>query len=359
MKTLFNAALFGLLSCSLLSTAWAQGDLRDKYFAVSGYFYDPDDTRRTDRKGAGADLTFGLQMVGPLYLEARAFGAILESGANSGADAYNGGLGADLQYVLGQRGNFAAFAIAGLGFAYNDVNAPLKDEGVFQANTGIGLLSPALTSSKIRLRLEGRYIYEDFLGGVDDYRIGAGIEIPLGPSEAVVEDMPLAPAQDLPPPVQEDYYPPRPIDTDNDGVLDNFDVCPGTLAGTKVDRAGCAVPEQNITLQGVQFEMASDRLTPNSLRILDQAAAALKGQPDMKVRVAGHTDSLGKAQYNENLSMRRARSVKQYLVSQGVAPARLSVMGYGESQPVANNETEEGRSMNRRVEFEIQSDDPK
>ncbi|MGJ8667883.1 MAG: OmpA family protein [Oceanococcus sp.] len=358
MKTLLKATIFCLLSCSVFSTAMAQESLRDKYFAIMGYFYDPDDLRGTDREGGGADIAFGMQLVGPLYAEARVFGAIFENGIGGGADAYNGGLGFDLQYLIGKRGDFSAFVLGGVAFAYNDAKGTSPDEGVFQGNAGIGLLSRALTSADIRIRIEGRGIYEDYLGGVNDFRVGLGLEIPVDAAEIVVREIVVAgPAEAAAP--RQGGYPPRPVDTDNDNVLDNFDVCPGTLPRTKVDRSGCALAAQSVALRGVQFELDSDRLTQDSLSILDQAVRALKGQPPMKVRIAGHTDSIGNASYNEELSMRRARSVRQYLLSQRVNPSRLSVIGYGESQPIASNESEAGRAKNRRVEFEIQLSDPK
>ncbi|ORE89435.1 OmpA family protein [Oceanococcus atlanticus] len=354
MKTALKAALLGAIACSISTQAIAADSFRDKYFTVAGYFYDPDDERGTDREGGGADVAFGFQLSGPFFAELRAFGVVFENGVGGGADNYNGGFGADLQYLIGKRGQFSAFGLVGAAFAYNDANAAYPDEGVFQANAGIGILSRALTASDIRLRIEARGIYEDYLGGVEDYRIGAGIEIPLDPAEIVVREV-GAPVVQQAPVEKPDDYPPRPVDTDHDGVLDNFDVCPGTLPGTRVDRSGCALPEQNVTLQGVHFELDSARLTPGSLAILDQAAAALKGQPDIKVRIAGHTDSLGSALYNEKLSMARAKSVREYLQShQGIDPRRLSVIGYGEAQPVGSNETEAGRAKNRRVEFELQ-----
>lgn len=351
MKTLRNAIIFGLLSCSVMTTASAQESYRDKYFAVTGYFYDPDDERGTDREGTGLDIAFGLQLIGPLYAEARAFGAVYETGVGGGSDAYNGGVGLDLSLLLGQRGNFAAFGIGGVAFAYNDSKYPYPDEGVFQGNLGVGLLSRALTPADIRIRIEARAFYEDYIGGVNDFRIGAGLEIPVDAAEIVVREVPVATEPAAPP--TNLAYPPRPKDSDNDNVLDNFDACPGTLPKTRVDRAGCAIP-QHVVLRGVHFEFNSDRLTSGSLSILDQAAAAMKGQPQMRVRVAGHTDSIGSASYNEELSMRRARTVKLYLVAQGIAPARLSLVGHGEAQPLTSNETEEGRALNRRVVFEIQ-----
>lgn len=122
-----------------------------------------------------------------------------------------------------------------------------------------------------------------------------------------------------------------------------------------VDRQGCAVEQAVVVLQGVHFETASARLTHHSLAVLAQAAAALKGQPTMRVEVSGHTDSVGSDEYNQDLSQRRAQSVVDFLVDNGVARDRISAVGYGETRPVASNDTPEGRASNRRVEFRVLS----
>ena len=87
--------------------------------------------------------------------------------------------------------------------------------------------------------------------------------------------------------------------------------------------------------------------------MLDEAARILMDHPDLRVSVEGHTDAMGSDAYNQALSERRAQAVKRYLVSAGVDASRLETMGYGESQPVASNDTEDGRAMNRRVELNV------
>ena len=123
--------------------------------------------------------------------------------------------------------------------------------------------------------------------------------------------------------------------------------------------AEAAAPEEpprvvrRIVLRGVQFDFDKAVIRPNAEVILDAAAEVLKENRDVQAEVAGHTDSLGSEAYNEDLSRRRAGAVADYLASQGIAARRLSTVGYGESSPVASNETEEGRAQNRRVEFNI------
>jgi OOP family OmpA-OmpF porin len=140
------------------------------------------------------------------------------------------------------------------------------------------------------------------------------------------------------------------LDSDGDGVVDRLDQCPGTPAGAKVDARGC---ELVITLKGVNFEFDSDRLTADSTVILDQAVAVLKQRPNAAVEVQGHTDARGKDAYNLKLSERRARAVQDYLVKAGIPAGQLTATGYGEANPVASNDTDEGRAENRRVDLKF------
>ena len=142
------------------------------------------------------------------------------------------------------------------------------------------------------------------------------------------------------------------LDDDGDGVVNRLDECPGTPAGTQVDIKGCEIKAE-IRLEGVNFETNSDRLLPGAESILDDAAATLMKNPTIKVEVAGHTDSDGAAAYNESLSARRAQTVHDYLANAGIAVDRMSVRGYGESQPIADNSTAVGKAQNRRVVLRI------
>lgn len=142
------------------------------------------------------------------------------------------------------------------------------------------------------------------------------------------------------------------LDGDNDGVVDRLDECPDSAAGVQVDIKGCEIKEE-ITLRGVNFESNSDRLLASATGVLNDAAATLRKNPSIKVEVAGHTDSDGTAAHNEGLSSRRATTVRDFLVNNGVAANRLSVRGYGESQPIANNTTAAGKAQNRRVVLRI------
>jgi OOP family OmpA-OmpF porin len=111
-----------------------------------------------------------------------------------------------------------------------------------------------------------------------------------------------------------------------------------------------------IRLRGVEFEFDSAQLTPVSSVVLDAAVEGLKECPDIAVRVEGHTDAIGAEAYNQTLGLQRADSVKRYLVGGGVAEMRITTRSYGESRPVASNDTEDGRILNRRVELHTGGD---
>jgi OOP family OmpA-OmpF porin len=140
------------------------------------------------------------------------------------------------------------------------------------------------------------------------------------------------------------------LDGDNDGVGDSSDKCPDTAAGQPVDNTGCDLAE-HFVLKGIFFEYDSADLTSESMAAVREAMAILKRHPDLKVEIAGHTDSRGTDSYNQGLSQRRAESVHAALVAQGANAANLTTRGYGESHPVADNDSDAGRAQNRRVEF--------
>jgi OOP family OmpA-OmpF porin len=143
-----------------------------------------------------------------------------------------------------------------------------------------------------------------------------------------------------------------PMDSDGDGVTDNIDKCPDTPKNIKVDKVGCPIPIKeriSITLQ-IEFDYDKDDVRPEYNSQIEEVANFLKAYPDKDVSLEGHTDSEGSDAYNDDLSKRRAESVKNVLTETfGVDAARIATEGYGEARPVATNETPEGRQQNRRV----------
>lgn len=142
-------------------------------------------------------------------------------------------------------------------------------------------------------------------------------------------------------------------DTDGDGVPDTKDKCP-TIPGPK-ENDGCPIDAKIMidALEGVQFEFNSSIITVGSYPALDNAVKTMNKNQEYKLDVAGHTDSTGDDAYNQWLSERRAASVAKYLTDKGINAERLKAAGFGETQPIADNETTEGRAKNRRVEFKV------
>jgi outer membrane protein OmpA-like peptidoglycan-associated protein len=112
-------------------------------------------------------------------------------------------------------------------------------------------------------------------------------------------------------------------------------------------------PKRIIVLQGTNFAFDSAELTPEARSTLDEQATVLEQESDVRVKIEGHTDSIGPEAYNQGLSERRAKAVKEYLISKGISADRLETEGYGPSNPIAPNDTREGRAMNRRVDVKV------
>ncbi len=230
----------------------------------------------------------------------------------------------------GQRkdNNLAADFGAGIQATYDYVDMRLE----------AGLRTSLDDQSRVA-RLEDRF--------TDGY-VKASILIPLGAkAEAATVPAP-APA-------------PAPVascesqDDDGDGVNNCVDKCPGSQAGQAIGPDGCAVP-LTIDLKGVNFDFDQATLRPDAMTILGEAIDILKKYPQLKVEVAGHTDSVGTDAYNQGLSERRAKTVYDYLTSNGIDAARLNgPTGYGESRPLDTNDSADGRAKNRRTELNVQN----
>jgi OOP family OmpA-OmpF porin len=269
----------------------------------------------------------------------------------------------------------APYLLFGLGAQRNDSRLGGSDTGPY-ADAGAGLLATLRKSPDgaraLFLRLDARARYNDVEGSPLDYLFGVGLQYAFGKRASQSASAPVS-AMSAPPPApadsdrdgvpdDRDRCPGTPegravgadgceLDSDGDGVVDSADACPGTAAGARVDVRGCELKEQ-VELPRVTFEYDSDRLRSEAFAVLDEAAETLRRNPDLRVEVAGHTDSRGPDAYNLSLSLRRAEAVRRYLIGKHVTNV-LTVRGYGESEPVADNATEEGRARNRRVVLRI------
>lgn len=220
---------------------------------------------------------------------------------------------------------------AAFGAGEIDIDADSFDSVETTLNAGFGVRW--MLNDRIGVRLETRALHS-LDEEETDILASAGLNFFLGNVE--------------PDPVPE----PEPLDSDGDGVTDDKDRCPNTPLGTKVDADGCplaAARVASVKLK-VNFGFDSTEVTEQYFSDLSELATFLKRFGDLQVDVEGHTDSQGAEDYNQGLSQRRAQAVVDYLVSQhGIDADRLEAKGYGESQPVATNDTEEGRAENRRV----------
>jgi OOP family OmpA-OmpF porin len=135
-------------------------------------------------------------------------------------------------------------------------------------------------------------------------------------------------------------------DDDGDGVPNSKDQCPHTPKLARVDERGCWV------ITNLHFDTNSAEIAPADQQLLEERGVAiLNANPDLRVRIDGHTDSRGSDAYNQKLSERRAEAVRKFFLSKGIDGSRLESRGYGESQPAAPNDTPENLRKNRRVEF--------
>ncbi len=147
-------------------------------------------------------------------------------------------------------------------------------------------------------------------------------------------------------------------DNDKDTVPDVKDQCPNEVGSTTEEPLGCPknqfawVTECEVKItQQIHFDFNKDRIRPESYPVLNAVVDVLSKNPAIKIEIQGHTDNVGAARYNKDLSNRRAASVRKYLVSHGIGSERLTSMGYGMERPIVDNSTDQNRALNRRVQF--------
>ena len=146
-------------------------------------------------------------------------------------------------------------------------------------------------------------------------------------------------------------------DADKDGISDEEDKCPN-LAGTK-ENNGCPVIKAEVkqkvdmAVKQIFFAFASDVIAEKSFTALDEVVTVLKQDPGIKIKIEAHSDNKGTFGRNMYWSKKRAKAVADYFISNGVAADRINFKGYGDTQPIADNNTEAGRAKNRRVEIKL------
>jgi OOP family OmpA-OmpF porin len=249
----------------------------------------------------------------------------------------------DLAYDLWQSANSQIFASIGLTALDTSSAAPIEKENSTGVKLGAGY------EFFLNDDWSTRIAYNQFSGDAGMLSLGLNRHFGRNTQPAPVVVATPEPMPALEPIVMRAI---APQDNDQDGVINDQDGCPDTLANLKVDNRGCSIVFDR-SFPEVNFEFNSTKLTTNAQRILDEVAYELKKVPDQRVEVQAHTDAIGSDFYNIWLSNKRAESIVSYLVLHGIAEAKLIPKGYGETMPVASNSTDSGRAQNRRAEFKL------
>jgi len=262
-----------------------------------------------------------------------------------------------LAYIGGNKDNYRRKGFTGfgrLGLASID-NSIVGSSLVFEREDSSPVIVGAgleyATSKGLGLRAEALTNGDDTSYGQVGvlYRLGLGSKRrpKLAAAKPAITPEPVKPAK-IPKPVVAAAK--KPIDSDRDGVADDFDSCLSTPFGIAVNSNGCEAAASFIDM--VLFDVDSAELTSSARSILSNVASQMNAISDASLNLEGHADSTGDADYNMALSERRARNVARYLVGQGVKQSQLSeVNSFGEDSPAEGNDSVDGRSANRRVEL--------
>ncbi|MFT7558508.1 MAG: OOP family OmpA-OmpF porin [Flavobacteriales bacterium] len=370
MKTLLSQSIAALSIATISVPALAE-DRPASIFATTGkYIYD-DDTNLEDTTpltiGMGYDFT-------NRWTGEFSFTDIDTETETSGQDLKVKHLQFDGLYNLGS-GDWRPYVVAGLGERRTKFNDSNKNKTTL-VNAGLGL--KGRISEHFQLRGDVR-TYHDLEESSNDYGINLGVAYLFGSrsntSKPIKTKRPISPAnvqdsdmdgvadsadrcQNTPKDLKTDTYGCA-IDSDKDGVADHLDNCPSTAETLKVDAKGCPLSlSETISIDlSIKFANNSDMVSDSFYSEIKDVADFMNQYANTSVVVEGYTDDRGKATYNETLSQRRADAVRAVLVNHfNVDASRVSAKGYGEINPIATNDTTEGRASNRRVVAKVSSE---
>lgn len=295
------------------------------------WYLSPNVTHVFEDDDRNADNDWGLQVQGGravnnvLNLELNLKGQDFD--LDAGGDIEQRGLSLDGLLFFNRNPEFAPYFLLGAGMLHNDT--PVDNHWNPTVEAGLGFWRQ-VDDDGAQFRAEVRHRYEwvddnDYPGEnhFNDWIVSVGFVIPIGPRP-----------QAAPAPRPQ----PQPV-----------------AAKPEPEPAPPRVTTETFILEGVNFCFDCDTLSPHAKSVLDDSAHKIidAASPSAIVEVGGHTDSIGPDDYNQGLSQRRADAVRGYLVEQGVDGQRLSAVGYGETRPIADNDTPEGRARNRRVELRV------
>ena len=298
-------------------------------------------------RDVGANNTNGLYGLGGEYQFSKHWGAALNytraynnmDVGSTQADVGYDRLSLDGMYHFSDSKVFDPYLKAGVGHDRYDYSAGPTDQNT-DVDAGIGA----------RFHVTDRFSITPEIGAIHELDTSqthgvalVGFSVALGGEEPKAVTPP-------PPPVAE--APPAPLDSDGDGVIDSRDRCPNTPRGRRVDQNGCPfVLKKTVEMRlNINFQTNKAVITDAYMPEVEKAAKFLAQYDGVKAEIAGYTDATGKHAYNLKLSQHRADAVRDMLINRyGIAPSRLTAVGYAEANPVASNATAAGRAENRRV----------
>ena len=349
--------LGGLIAAACAIGAARAASAADAYDDTGAWYLSPMgqytllDHRRVSKDNFGFQVGLGYdiapQLAGEIALSSGSF-HVKGSGASEKLSATSFDL---LFKVLPATSLFRPYVLVGGGGMTDNIGRFSSNNSAWLAEAGLGLLTGLGSqsgSTRLQLRTEAKYRYEfihdtpDIPNSPGDVVFGVGLQLMFG----APTPPPPPVARALPPPPPPEPAPPPPPPAPPPACV--------APAGFQVD-ANCRIIEQTLVVRAVDFEFNSAELTLPARQTLDEVAASLVKQPELRVEIQGYTDSTGSADYNLHLSQKRSESVRSYLISKGVNPVGLTAKGFGKANPISTNATTEGRAQNRRVAFQVTS----
>lgn len=343
---MLRISVFGLIMHLALLTMPASADQGQWYLAPGAQWMEFDEETTPYDEAWGPFIGLGYDISERLSFEISTFD--LDPDVNSGGEIDLDHYKFDVLYDLGI-GRVRPFIVGGLG------NTNFGGENDTLIDLGAGLKVDISDNLVWRTTLRSF----NYLGRDHEDR-DLGVESSLvfyfgGPSRSTPTA--AAPARE---PVREPQPEPEPAapvtpaiqDSDRDGVADGRDECPETPMDYAVDEVGCPIPVEEVARFEllVNFDFDQTEVEPRYFPEIEELAEFLEQYPDVIAELEGHTDSMGSEAYNQDLSERRVNAVREVLIERfDIDASRVTTTGYGESQPVASNDTEAGRAENRRV----------
>lgn len=234
--------------------------------------------------------------------------------------------------------NTSLYSLVGIGYEFFSNDDDLSNENSFFGNYGLGIKYKI--SEQVALKLDARHMIETDHGD-NSLSYNFGLSVPFGevakPAPVVEKKAPVVAAP---------VVAAAPKDSDGDGVIDELDQCPDTMKGSKIDTVGC----MTLVNLNINFDTNKSDIKDSYNSRIAEFAKMMNANPKLKATIGAHTDSVGSDAYNQKLSERRAASTVEALKALKVDASKIKAVGYGETKPVASNDTVEGRAENRRVE---------